>query len=386
MISAEKVLLNEAATNDTHEALNYSMEGVVDGVSTKTKKNEHITKLDAKEESGNQLIVLNLLEFDNLVHQKDNKNSGAYILSDTITMSKRSGENCFCTNVISETSAESAASGVKEVGWSTFLADSTENSGHCFGSYSVCFLKMGGDIDAFRSLVGESLTNKPNVAIKNDEDDGVVTEVGLLDSNTGEITLQKDNKRDRLSDENHEEDNLDIQVISSTGLKDKSKTTIEKKSKGAESLWEAYLRKRDEKGKESKKRSMGSSDDNGSGDTDKEFKEQTYEFFIEGPSVTGSENDRVKNKKKRGSDEEMNQGAETRRMEFKSLVADENTADTESTLASYAIGLIVDKSRRVILTNRHVLKPELFAHIIPYKTKNNLLLLTVVLIEPRLIW
>lgn len=68
----------------------------------------------------------------------------------------------------------------------------------------------------------------------------------------------------------------------------------------------------------------------------------------------------------------MNQGVKASRAWFGLLDADDNALETESAPASYATIFIVDKSRRIIFTNIHILQPQLFCHTIPYKTKNPL--------------
>lgn len=68
--------------------------------------------------------------------------------------------------MIDESSVESAASIVNEVGRSPFRADSTENGGNGFGLYSDISKRLGrrsvGDV--FGNVVGDGLTNELNVA------------------------------------------------------------------------------------------------------------------------------------------------------------------------------------------------------------------------------
>lgn len=68
--------------------------------------------------------------------------------------------------MIDESSVESATSIVNEVGRSAFRADSTENCGNGFGLYSDISKRLGrGSVgDVFGNVVGDGLTNEPNVA------------------------------------------------------------------------------------------------------------------------------------------------------------------------------------------------------------------------------
>ncbi|KAI3453486.1 hypothetical protein Pfo_010149 [Paulownia fortunei] len=142
----------------------------VDDLNTEIEKVKQINKLEAVEESGNQLVASNSFEFDNLMNQTENEDGGAEVLSDTTAVSKSSGEGFSDTTVVSKSSGESGAPGVKEVGWSAFHADSAGNDGSGFGSYSDFFSELGGDNagDAFGNVVGGSLNNGPHVAIRND--------------------------------------------------------------------------------------------------------------------------------------------------------------------------------------------------------------------------
>ncbi|KAL0446307.1 UNVERIFIED_CONTAM: protein transport protein SEC16A [Sesamum latifolium] len=95
---------------------------------------------------------LRIDEIDN----NENEDGGAEVLSDTTVVSKSSGE--------------SGAPGVKEVGWSAFHADSAKGDGNGFGSYSDFFTELGGEKsdDAFGEMVGHTINNGPDVSIGND--------------------------------------------------------------------------------------------------------------------------------------------------------------------------------------------------------------------------
>lgn len=80
------------------------------------------------------------------------------------------------------------------------------------------------------------------------------------------------------SDEDEEDDGMDMEVTFNTGLEDLSKKILEKKDKKSETVWDAYLRKKKEKKKARKNRSKDSSDDE-SGDSDGEPIEEPGDFF-----------------------------------------------------------------------------------------------------------
>ncbi|KAK4422899.1 protein transport protein SEC16B [Sesamum alatum] len=141
----------------------------IDNHSTEIGKVKHINKLGAPGESGNASMLSNSLEFENLIHQPENEDGGAEVLSDTTVVSKSSGESFSDTTVVSKTSGELGAPGVKEVGWSAFHADSTKD-GNGFGSYSDFFTELEGEKggDAFGDVVGHTMNNGPDVAFGND--------------------------------------------------------------------------------------------------------------------------------------------------------------------------------------------------------------------------
>ncbi|XP_042060279.1 pre-rRNA-processing protein esf1-like [Salvia splendens] len=114
------------------------------------------------------------------------------------------------------------------------------------------------------------------------------------DKNEDEVegeSEKKCNKRDKYraliqagdgSDEDEEDDDgrQDMEVTFSSGLEEISKRISEKKTKKAETVWEAYLRKRKEKKNASKKGSKYVSDDESS-DADEEAAEEADDFFVE---------------------------------------------------------------------------------------------------------
>ncbi|KVH92257.1 pre-rRNA-processing protein esf1 [Cynara cardunculus var. scolymus] len=82
------------------------------------------------------------------------------------------------------------------------------------------------------------------------------------------------------SDEDEDDDGIDMEVTFNTGLEDLSKKILEKKDKKSETVWDAYLRKKKEKKKARKNRSKNSSDDE-SGGSDDEPVEEPGDFFTE---------------------------------------------------------------------------------------------------------
>ncbi|KAE8661372.1 Nucleus isoform 4 [Hibiscus syriacus] len=106
------------------------------------------------------------------------------------------------------------------------------------------------------------------------------------------------------SDGDGEEDGQEIEVTYNTGLEDISKRILEKKDKEAETVWEAYLRKRREKKK-----------------SDMEPTEEPDDFFIEEPSLKKSTKGRKQN-------EDMEKEAEASRAELELLLTDDKGTDT----------------------------------------------------------
>ncbi|KDP39874.1 hypothetical protein JCGZ_03405 [Jatropha curcas] len=70
---------------------------------------------------------------------------------------------------IASQSSGSTKSGIKEVGWSSFYADSVPNGNHGFGSYSDFFNELGGSSEDFPGKVDESanLENKASDGLHN---------------------------------------------------------------------------------------------------------------------------------------------------------------------------------------------------------------------------
>lgn len=94
----------------------------------------------AHAEERNSLVSSNSVGCDSTT-ESSNDGRGSEFISDA-TMSKSIG---------------SAGSGVKEVGWNSFHADSEQNSNKGFGSYSDFFNDLGGDSGGLRGDFGDSL-------------------------------------------------------------------------------------------------------------------------------------------------------------------------------------------------------------------------------------
>ncbi|XP_042063032.1 pre-rRNA-processing protein esf1-like [Salvia splendens] len=149
------------------------------------------------------------------------------------------------------------------------------------------------------------------------------------DKNEDEVegeSEKKCNKRDKYraliqggdrSDEDEEDDNgrQDMEVTFSSGLEEISKRISEKKTKKAETVWEAYLRKRKEKKNASKKGSKYISDDESS-DADEEAAEEADDFFVEDDTPA------EENKGSRGTRKRAN-GNEASLSELELLTADD---------------------------------------------------------------
>ncbi|KAL1562330.1 pre-rRNA-processing protein esf1-like [Salvia divinorum] len=106
------------------------------------------------------------------------------------------------------------------------------------------------------------------------------------------------------SDEDEEDDNgrQDMEVTFSSGLEEISKRISEKKTKKAETVWEAYLRKRKEKKNASKKGSKYVSDDESS-DTAEEAGEEADDFFVD-DDTPAEENKGSRGTRKRANESE----------------------------------------------------------------------------------
>ncbi|XP_021728228.1 pre-rRNA-processing protein esf1-like [Chenopodium quinoa] len=134
--------------------------------------------------------------------------------------------------------------------------------------------------------------------------------------------------------EDDEDEGQDMEVTFNTGLEDLSKKILEKKDKGSESVWEAYLRKKKEKKKARKYSSKNSSDDD-SDESDQEPLEQTEDFFVEDPSTVKSK--KVKHGKKNREEKRPLEDEETAATtaELELLLADEK--GTDNNLKGYKI-------------------------------------------------
>lgn len=121
--------------------------------------------------------------------------------------------------------------------------------------------------------------------------------------------------------EEDDDDGQDMEVTFNTGLEDLSNKILQKKDKGSETVWEAYLRKRKEKKKARKSRSKNSSDDE-SDESDQEPPEQPDDFFEEEPP--GERAKKVSHPKKNRKKESLEKAAEASRAELELLLADEN--------------------------------------------------------------
>lgn len=154
-----------------------------------------------------------------------------------------------------------------------------------------------------------------------DEFDDYLASTGESDSDDDEN--DKDTKkriaRDRLlslcqpednSDAAHSDDGNDMEITFSTGLEDLSKHILEKKDKKSETVWEAVLRKKNEKKKAWKKRSKHSSEDDSSDYDVQEMPDQPDDFFIEDEPVSGT-NAKISNTKTKGKSKKRDKSKST---------------------------------------------------------------------------
>ncbi|KAL2472036.1 Protein transport protein SEC16B-like protein [Abeliophyllum distichum] len=146
-----------------------------------SKENGEVEKVASVWESRGPLVSSNSFEFDTLIHEPKNEIGGSEDLSDTTVLSKSSSEGSSDTVIVRNGSGGSGCSGVKEVDWSAFNADSTQNDSNDFGSYSDFFSEVEGDKagDAFGN-VGVSLNKESKVASGN-EVHGYTNEVNSID-------------------------------------------------------------------------------------------------------------------------------------------------------------------------------------------------------------
>ncbi|KAL8539743.1 hypothetical protein ACS0TY_001381 [Phlomoides rotata] len=161
--------------DDTSEAnldnvTSSNREGVED-LSAEVEQVEDINKVGTGDEHGNPLISSSSFEFDDVGQKLGNDNGGAEFPYDAdADVVKSTVEGLSDVAMVNESSGGSGAPGVKELDWSAFHADSTQNDINGFGSYSDFFGEFGGDNsgDAFSNMVADSSTNGPQVATAND--------------------------------------------------------------------------------------------------------------------------------------------------------------------------------------------------------------------------
>ncbi|KAK9678823.1 hypothetical protein RND81_11G235000 [Saponaria officinalis] len=120
-----------------------------------------------------------------------------------------------------------------------------------------------------------------------------------------------------------EDEGQNMEVTFTTGLEDISKKILEKKEKGSETVFEAYLRKKKEKRDARKNKSKNSSDDDSDGSDDQEPVEDPDDFFEEAPSAEKSKKDKQR-KKKREEKTELEKQAEKSTAELELLLAEED--------------------------------------------------------------
>jgi len=152
---------------------------------------------------------------------------------------------------------------------------------------------------------------------------------------TDERPRKKDNKYLALlnndSDEDGDNDAMDMEVTFNTGLQDISKHIMEKKDKKSRTVWEECLRKKREKKKARKNKSKhsSSSDDDDSDNTDQEATEDADDFFIdEEPDIKKK---KKKAESKNGKDhklQDMDGVAKTSKEELELLLADDKGTGT----------------------------------------------------------
>lgn len=150
---------------------------------------------------------------------------------------------------------------------------------------------------------------------------------------TDERPRKKDNKYlallDNNSDEDGDDDAMDMEVTFNTGLQDISKHIMEKKDKKSRTVWEECLRKKREKKKARKNKSKHSSSDDDSDNTDHEATEDADDFFID-------EEPDIKKKKKKAESkndkdhklQDMDGVAKASKEELELLLADDKGTGT----------------------------------------------------------
>lgn len=115
------------------------------------------------------------------------------------------------------------------------------------------------------------------------------------------------------SDSDKDDTGMEMEVTFNTGLEDLSKKILEKKDRKSETVWEAHLRKKQEKKKARKSKSMDSDD---SYDSDREPVEESGDFFA---GDADNKNDK-KDKKGKNLDKE----GEASKEELELLLGDDD--------------------------------------------------------------
>ncbi|PWA79792.1 NUC153-like protein [Artemisia annua] len=127
------------------------------------------------------------------------------------------------------------------------------------------------------------------------------------------------------SDDNEDDEGMDMEVTFNTGLEDLSNKILEKKKdKNSETVWDAYLRKKKEKKKARKNKSKDSSDDE-SDDSDGDTIEEAGDFFA---GDTTQKKKASRDKKAQKSETGLSkEEAEASRAELELLLADDDGGD-----------------------------------------------------------
>lgn len=186
-----------------------------------------------------------------------------------------------------------------------------------------------------------------------DGDNGEGDEEDQDPSNSGNMKTKKSKVKAKKAEmyrallqsgdsEEDENEGQDMEVTFNSGLEDISKKILEKKDKGSETVWEAYLRKKKEKKKARKFRSKNSSDDE-SDDSDQEPLDQPDDFFEDEPSAKSKKATRVKKmrEEKRPLEDEARVATAA---ELELLLADEKGA--ENNLKGYKIKMKKVKGKK----------------------------------------
>lgn len=141
-------------------------EGVED-LGVAVEKVEEINKVGTGDDHGIPLTSSSSFEFDNVGGQKLGNDNGGAEFPYNADGAKSTTEGLAD---VAKSSGGSGAPGVKEVDWSAFHADSTENDINGFGSYSDFFGEFGGDNsgDALSNMIGDNPKNRPQVVTGND--------------------------------------------------------------------------------------------------------------------------------------------------------------------------------------------------------------------------